>query len=198
MKGAAAMSLKGIKVGFGMSGSFCTFQKAFGQAKRLTELGAELTPVMSFNAAGLDTRFGKAQDNVKRIEEICGRSAILTLEAAEPIGPKKLFDIFIVCPCTSTTMSKLANGIYDTPVTLGAKSHLRTGRPVLMCASTNDALAAGAKNIGALLNYRNYYFVPLAQDAPDEKPYSLSADFSKLPEAAQAALDGVQLQPILY
>lgn len=190
------MSLEGIKVGFAVSGSFCTFQKAFSQAERLKEMGASLTPVMSFNASSLDTRFGKAADNVSQLEEICKSKAILTIEDAEPIGPKRLFDIFIICPCTATTMSKLANAIYDTPVTLGAKSHLRSGRPVLIAPATNDALSASAKNLGTLLNLKNYYFVPFYQDDCESKPNSLLSDFKKLPDAAIAALEGRQFQPL--
>ena len=110
------MSLKGIRIGFAVSGSFCTFARAFAQAERLAAEGAELTPVMSFNAAQLDTRFGKASDNRRKLETICGRPAILTLEDAEPIGPKKLFDIYVIAPCTATTMGKLAHAIYDTPL----------------------------------------------------------------------------------
>jgi dipicolinate synthase subunit B len=196
MKGAAEMSLRGIKIGFGLSGSFCTFGKAFEQARILCESGAELTPIMSFNAAGLDTRFGAAADNVKEIERICGRKAILTLEDAEPIGPKKLFDVMLICPCTATTAGKLANAIYDTPITLGVKSHLRSGRPVVLAVSTNDAMSASAKNIGALMNLRHYYFVPMYQDDCTAKPNSLTADFKKVPQTVEAALKGEQVEPI--
>lgn len=191
------MSLEGIRIGFAVSGSFCTFSKAFAQAEKLRGMGAELTPVMSFNAAGLDTRFGKASENVAVLEEICGRPAILTLEGAEPIGPKAMFDIFVICPCTATTMGKLANAIYDTPVTLGAKSHLRGGKPVLIALSTNDGLTASAANIGKLMNTGRYYFLPFGQDAPDKKPFSLSADFTKLPEAIESALKGRQIEPVI-
>lgn len=191
------MSLKGIRIGFAVSGSFCTFSRAFAQAERLAAEGADLTPVMSFNAAQLDTRFGKAADNRRRLEDICGRPAVLTLEDAEPIGPKKLFDIFVIAPCTATTMSKLAHSIYDTPVTLGAKSHLRSERPVLIALSTNDALSASAANIGALLRLRHYYFVPFGMDDAKAKPFSLAADMSLLPEAVSAALEGRQLGPLL-
>lgn len=191
------MSLKGIKIGFAMTGSYCTFQKAFAEAERLRALGAQLTPVMSFNAAGIDTRFGTAAENIGKIESICGAKAITTLDTAEPIGPKKLFDIYVICPCTATTMGKLCSAVYDTPVTLGAKSHLRGGRPVLIALSTNDGLTASAKNIGALLNMKNYYFVPFGQDDAVKKPASLSADFTLLPAAAEAALEGKQLQPVI-
>lgn len=191
------MSLKGIKIGYALSGSFCTFKKSFEQAERLVQSGAKLTPIMSFNASQLDTRFGKAADNLAKIEGICGEKAILTLEAAEPIGPKQMFDLYIICPCTATTMGKLVSAIYDTPVTLGAKSHLRGSRPILIALSTNDALTASAKNIGALLNRRNYYFVPFGMDDAAAKPASLASDFSLVPSAAEAALSGKQLSPMI-
>ena len=132
------MSLKGIRIGFAVSGSFCTFSKAFAQAERLVSMGAELTPVMSFNAAALDTRFGKAADNRARIESICGRPAILTLEAAEPIGPKKLFDIYVIAPCTATTMGKLAHAIYDTPLISEAVVKLQWKKSAVFFWGTAD------------------------------------------------------------
>ena len=189
--------LDGIRLGYGISGSFCTFGRSFDAAVRLKSLGAELVPVMSFNAANLSTRFGKAQDNVAHIEEIAGRKAILTIEDAEPIGPKKMCDIMVVAPCTANTIAKLALGITDTPLTMAVKSHLRNNRPVVIAISTNDALAACAKNIGMLQNLRNYYFVPYSQDDSVNKPNSAVADFSLLPETIAAALDGRQLQPML-
>ncbi len=191
------MSLEGKRIGFAVSGSFCTFSRAFEQAGRLRGMGAAVTPVMSFNASSLDTRFGKAADNVAKLEELCGSKAILTLEDAEPIGPKGMFDIYVICPCTATTMGKLANAIYDTPVTLGAKSHLRGGRPVLIALSTNDGLSASGVNIGRLMNTRHYFFLPFGQDNAVKKPNSLTAELEKLPEAIEAALGGRQLQPLI-
>lgn len=190
-------SLEGIKIGMAMCGSFCTFSKAFEQMIKLKAAGAELTPIMSYHAATLDTRFGTAEENIMTAENICGRGVINTIPLAEPVGPKKMFDLLIVCPCTGNTMAKLAAGITDTPVTMAVKSHLRNGRPVLIAAATNDALSASAKNIGALLNIKNIYFVPFKQDDFVKKPRSAVADFSLIPEAAKAALNGRQLQPIL-
>lgn len=191
------MSLEGTRIGFAVSGSFCTFSKAFAEAEKLCGMGARLTPVMSFNASALDTRFGRAKDNVQKLEDICGSRAILTLEDAEPIGPKGMFDLFIICPCTATTMGKLVHAIYDTPVTLGAKSHLRGGRPVLIAPSTNDGLSASAENLGRLMNTKGFYILPFSQDDCVKKPNSISADFSLLTQAAEAALDSRQLQPVL-
>ena len=190
-------SLEGIKIGMAMCGSFCTFSKAFEQMIKLKAAGAELTPIMSYHAATLDTRFGTAEENIMTAENICGRGVINTIPLAEPVGPKKMFDLLIVCPCTGNPMAKLAAGITDTPVTMAVKSHLRNGRPVLIAAATNDALSASAKNIGALLNIKNIYFVPFKQDDFVKKPRSAVADFSMIPEAAKAALNGRQLQPIL-
>ena len=189
--------LAGVRIGYALSGSFCTFEKSFSAAERLRGMGAELLPIMSFNAASTDTRFGKAEDNRKRLEAITGRPVIATIEAAEPIGPKKMCDIMVIAPCTANTAAKLAWGITDTPLTMAVKSHLRSGRPVVVALSTNDALAACAKNVGILQNYRHYYFVPYSQDDCVNKPNSIVADLSLLPETIAAALNGVQLQPVI-
>lgn len=190
-------ALQGIRIGFAMTGSFCTFSKAMQAAKRLIESGAELIPIFSEAAAKTDTRFGTAQSHLTAMADLCGRQPILSITEAEPIGPKQLTDLFIVAPCTGNTAAKLAAGITDTTVTMAVKSHLRGAKPVLLCIASNDALAAGAQNIGILMNRKQYFFVPLRQDDPTAKPTSLVADFSKLPEAAIAALSGIQLQPIL-
>lgn len=191
------ISFDGVKIGVAICGSFCTFSKTFEQMIKLKAMNADLTAIMSYHASSLDTRFGTAEYNIMTVESICGKGIINTIPLAEPIGPKKMFDLLIVAPCTGNTLAKLANGITDTPVTMAVKSHLRNGSPVLIAVSTNDALSASAKNIGILLNTKNIYFVPLGQDNFLKKPTSLVADFSKIPEAAQAALDGRQLQPVI-
>lgn len=190
-------TLNGSKIGFALCGSFCTFEKAFSAMERLVSLGAELTPIMSFNAYSTDTRFGTAEDMRRRAENICGKKIIATIEDAEPVGPKKMFDLLICAPCTGNTVSKLACDIIDTPVTMAVKSHLRNGSPVLIAVSTNDALSAAAENIGKLLSRRCYYFVPFGQDDPQSKPASAVADFTQIPAAAAAALKGRQLRPII-
>ena len=190
-------TLEGIRIGYALCGSFCTFSKSIEQLERLKGKGAVITPIMSFNAASLDTRFGTAEHFRTVLEETTGRKLICTIEDAEPIGPQKMFDVLAVCPCTGNTLAKLAAGIIDTPVTMAVKSHIRNDRPVVIAVSTNDALAGCAKNIGAILNYRNFYFVPFGQDDSAKKPRSLVADFNELPETILAALDGRQYQPLL-
>jgi dipicolinate synthase subunit B len=193
-----AKPLGGVKIGYALCGSFCTFAKAKEAASELIAAGAELTPIFSYNAACMNTRFGNATAHIEDFEQICGNPPILSIEQAEPIGPSQMFDLLIIAPCTSNTIAKLALGITDTPVTMAAKSHLRNSRPVLIALATNDALGASAKNIGILQGYKNYYFVPYAQDDTTQKPRSCIADFNKLPLAAAAALKGNQLQPIIF
>lgn len=106
----------GLKIGFAMTGSFCTFGRCFEQAEILKNMGAELVPVMSENAADTSTRFGSAEDNIEKLSEISGKNVITSIADAEPIGPENMTDIMVVAPCTSNTASKLANSITDTSV----------------------------------------------------------------------------------
>lgn len=189
---------KGLKIGFAMTGSFCSFEKVFTQAKLLADEGAQLIPIMSEHAASISTRFGTASENVKRLAEICGSEVITSIADAEPIGPKDMTDIMVVAPCTSNTADKLALSITDTTATMAVKSHLRSGKPVLLALASNDSLLGSAANLGTLLNRKNYYFVPMLQDDLVKKPASLVAEFTMLPDAIEAALNGIQLRPIIY
>lgn len=182
-------------VGFAMCGSFCTVSKAIEQMKLLREQ-YDILPIMSQNLYATDTRFGMAGDIISQVEEISGRQVLHTIVDTEPIGPKKLADITVVCPCTGNTLSKIANGITDTSVTMAVKSSLRIGAPVLLCVASNDSLGASGANIARLLNTKNIYLVPMKQDDPIKKPFSLVADFSLLPQCVSAALEGRQVQPV--
>ncbi len=186
-----------INLGFALCGSFCTFRKAVDEIRHLSEKGYNIIPIMSFNAYNTDTRFGKAQDFINEIEEITKNKIISSITEAEPIGPKKLLDALLLEPCTGNTLAKLASGIADTPVTLAAKSHLRNARPLIIAISTNDALSGAAKNIGALMNYKNIFFVPYKQDDHINKPTSIVADFSQTEKTIEAALEYKQIQPII-
>jgi len=185
-----------ITAGFALCGSFCTFDKVIKQIESLSDKNINIIPIMSYEASSTDTRFGKADDFIKKLERICGNKVIKTIADAEPIGPKKLLDILVVAPCTGNTLGKLANGIFDTPVTLSVKSHLRNQRPVLLGVSTNDALGASAKNIGILMNVKNIFFIPMSQDDCKTKPNSIVAEFDYLYEAMEFALKKEQIQPI--
>ena len=186
-----------LRIGFVLTGSFCTFAKVMPVIQALIERGDTVTPILSDNAGTLDTRFGTAAHWLEELTALTGVSPIDSIVSAEPIGPKALFDILIVAPCTGNTLARLAHGLTDTPATMAVKSHLRGERPVVLAVSTNDGLSGSAANLGTLLNRRHYYFVPLRQDAPYNKPRSLVADMTLIPAAIDAAMNGRQLQPIL-
>lgn len=185
-----------MTIGFALCGSYCTYQQVFPILELLAR-DYRITPIFSYAAASTDSRFGSAKDHIETAAELCNADPILTVEQAEPIGPKKLLDLLVIAPCTGNTLAKLAHGIADSPVTMATKSHLRNGRPVLVAVSTNDGLAAAAENIGKLLARKHYYFVPFGQDDAINKPTSLVADFTLIPKSIEAALEGRQLQPIL-
>lgn len=185
-----------MNIGFAMCGSFCTFSKVFPIMEQLATQH-KVFPIFSDACCNIDSRFGQAKDFIVFAERICNRKVIQEIEEAEPIGPKKLLDALVIAPCTGNTLAKLAHGIADSPVTMAAKSHLRNGRPVIVAVSSNDALGAGAENIGRLLARKHYYFVPFQQDDPENKPTSMVADFAKIPDTLAEALEGRQLQPIL-
>ena len=177
------------RIGFALCGSFCNHPKILMLFEEMAE-SFEMVPILSENTARYDTRFGLADDLIARVERAAGRPAIRTIVEAEPFGPQNLADVLVIAPCTGNTLAKLAHGITDGPVTMAAKSHLRNGKPVVVALATNDGLSASAPNLAALLNRKNYYFVPFGQDDPQGKPTSLVPTID-------AALRGVQLQPLL-
>lgn len=185
------------RVGFAVSGSFCTHEQVLKALERLTAVYETVIPIVSETSAFTDTRFGASEELLDRLEDLTGQEVLCDIPSVEPIGPKKLLDVLVIAPATGNTIAKLANGIADTAVTMAAKSHLRNGRPVVVAVSSNDGLATGAKNIGELLVRKHYYFVPFGQDNAAAKPCSLVADFEKIPETVEFALRGEQLQPVL-
>ena len=189
--------LEGKNIGFCMTGSFCTFKNVIEQLSELKKTGANIIPIMSFNSYNLDTKFEKASEFIKTVEDITGNKIINTIQGAEPIGPKQMTDIIVIIPCTGNTLAKLANGITDTPVLMATKSNLRNGNNVVIGVSTNDGLSGSAQNIGKLLNRRNFYFVPFRQDNPITKPRSLVFDPKLIIKTIELALENEQIQPIL-
>lgn len=185
-----------MNIGFAMCGSFCTYSQVFPIIEVMSR-DYSITPIFSDAAYTVSSRFGTAAEHIETAGEICGKMPLHTIAEVEPVGPKKLFDILIVAPCTGNTLAKLSHSIADGPVTMAVKSHLRNGRPVLIAISTNDALGGAAENIGKLMARKHFYFVPFRQDDPLGKPTSIVADFAMIPKAAEQALCGVQLQPML-
>ena len=185
------------RVGFAFCGSFCTLAQAMTALEAVKARFGDVTPIVSEHVAAWDTRFGAAHEWLREMERICDRRVISTVPQAEPLGPRKLLDALVICPCTGNTLGKLAAGITDTAVTMAAKAHLRNGRPLVVAVSTNDGLAASAQSIGRLLDRKQVYLVPFGQDDPQGKPASLTADFSLVADTLSAALEGRQLQPLL-
>ncbi|MGI6037066.1 MAG: dipicolinate synthase subunit B [Limnochordia bacterium] len=191
------MYWKDVRIGFALTGSYCTFEATWPQLERLVALGAQVTPIISWEVAKTDSRFCRAADVIKRLRELTGKEPIASMVEAEPLGPQRLLDVVVIAPCTGNTMAKLANAITDSPVLMAAKGHLRNGRPVVVAISTNDGLSGNAKNLGLLLNTRNIYLVPFGQDNPLQKERSLVAKMELLLPTIEGALEGRQIQPIL-
>ncbi|MEY8416786.1 dipicolinate synthase subunit B [Tissierella praeacuta DSM 18095] len=191
------MLLNGIKVGIAITGSFCTFETILVEIERLVNEGADVYPIMSYNANDFDTRFGLAEEWKEKIIKVTGKEIIATIQDAEPIGPKGYLDILVIAPCTGNTIAKLANAITDTPVSMAWKAHLRNNKPVVVAISTNDGLSGNAKNLGILLDKKNVYFVPFGQDDPSKKANSLIAHYDKIVPTIIEALQGKQIQPLL-
>ena len=191
------MDFTNFNIGYGITGSFCTFTKTRKQVIRLTEMGANVIPIFSYQAQSCDTRFGSAKEFVEGICEITGNEGIKSMQQAEPIGPNNFLDIMVIAPCTGNSAAKISNGITDTPVLMAAKAHMRNGKPLVIAISTNDALGINFKTIGTLMNMKNIYFVPFGQDNCKSKPNSMIAKMELLPETIEAAMKGKQIQPIL-
>lgn len=189
--------MSSITIGWALCGSFCTFRTAVDAMADAVKRGCCVLPIMSYNAARLDTRFGRAQDFKNEIKLICGAEIVESIAGAEPIGPQSMCDVLLVAPCTGNTLAKLAHGIADTPVTMAVKSHLRGQKPVVVALSSNDAMSAGFVNLALLMNRKNYYFVPMRADSPESKPASLVADYSLVLDSVNAALRGQQLLPLI-
>ncbi|MBR5539678.1 MAG: dipicolinate synthase subunit B [Clostridia bacterium] len=183
-------------IGYAFCGSFCTHKNSLEIFEKMIDDGYSILPIVSENVYSTDTRFGRAEDLCKRLEKLSGKEVIHTLTEAEPLGPRIPLECLIICPCTGNTIAKIANGITDTAVTMAAKAHLRSDRPLVIALASNDALSANLKNIATLLSRKNVYFVPMIQDEPVSKPHSLVADFSLLRDTLDHAMSGRQLRKI--
>jgi dipicolinate synthase subunit B len=191
------MTVYSKNLGFAFTGSFCTYDRAFPELEKLVGEKANLYPIFSDRAQSIDTRFGKAEDFLQRAKVCTGKEPIVSVAEAEKLGPNKVLDLLIIAPCTGNTLAKLYYGITDSPVLMAAKGHLRNGKPVVLAIATNDALGANMKNIGALMNTKNLFFVPFCQDNYKAKPYSMVAQFDLIQATVEEALEGRQLQPVI-
>lgn len=191
------MRLDGKVIGWGVTGSHCSYDEVILQVERVLALGASVIPVMSHTAVTTTTRFGSGEDLAKLLRELTGHEPITTIVDAEPTGQQRTFDCFVIAPLTGNSLARFANAFTDSAVLMAAKGTLRNLRPVVLAISTNDALGNNARNLAMLLNMKNIYFVPFGQDNPHVKPNSCVAAFDLIPETIAAALEGRQLQPVL-
>lgn len=191
------MSLNGKRIGFGLTGSHCTYDAVYPEIEKLVQSGAEVLPVVTYTVKNTETRFGSGEDWVDKIEKLTGHKAIATIVDAEPLGPKIPLDCMVISPITGNSISKFANAMTDSPVLMAAKATLRNQKPVVLGISTNDALGINGVNIMRLMATKNIYFIPFGQDDPIKKPNSMVARMPMLYETIEAALMGKQLQPVL-
>lgn len=191
------MKLEGKHIGFGLTGSHCTYEQVVPQIQRLVDAGATVTAFVTYTVKNTITRFGDGRDWVKKVEEITGNEAVDSIVKAEPYGPKKPLDCMVISPMTGNSISKFANAMTDSPVLMAAKATMRNRNPVVLGISTNDALGLNGVNIMKLMAAKYIYFIPFGQDNPEKKPNSLVARMDSLQAAVEAALDGEQMQPVL-
>ncbi|MDQ0175769.1 dipicolinate synthase subunit B [Bacillus chungangensis] len=191
------MSLQGKRIGFGLTGSHCTYDAVFPEIQKLVNAGVDVVPIVTFTVKQTETRFGAGEDWIARIEEATGRKVIDSIVDAEPLGPKEPLDCMVIAPLTGNSMSKFANALTDSPVLMAAKATLRNGRPVVLGISTNDALGLNGVNLMRLMASKHIYFIPFGQDDPNNKPNSMVARMSSLDETVAMALQGKQLQPVI-
>ena len=183
-------------IGYAFCGSFCTHATSLSILSELREKGYDIQPIVSECVYSTDTRFGTSARLIERICAICSRPVIHTIAMAEPLGPASPLDALVIAPCTGNTLAKIACGITDTAVTMASKAHLRCDRPLLVALASNDALSANLANISTLLQRKQVFFVPMRQEDPRQKPHSLVADFSLVPDCLAHALKGEQNRPL--
>lgn len=191
------MSLENKRIGFGLTGSHCTYDIVFPQLQKLMQETVEVIPIVSNTVKNVDTKFGEAENHIETIETIASRQVISTMQEAEPLGPKEPLDCMVVAPLTGNSLSKLANALTDNPVLMATKATLRNRCPVVLGISTNDALGMNGINLMRLMNSKNFYFIPFGQDNPHQKPTSLVADMDLLVPTIEQALAGKQIQPVI-
>ncbi|MFC4320129.1 dipicolinate synthase subunit B [Litchfieldia salsa] len=191
------MDFKGKRIGFGLTGSHCTYDAVLPEIQKLVDAGADVRPVVSHTVKATNTRFGKGEDWVKKLEEVTGNKVIDSIVGAEPLGPKLPLDCMVIAPLTGNTMSKFANAMTESPVLMAAKATLRNLNPVVLGISTNDALGLNGVNLMRLMSTKNVYFIPFGQDAPDKKPNSMVARMELLQDTVIAAIEGRQIQPVI-
>lgn len=180
----------------GICGSFCNHQHALDQLTILAK-NNDVQVVVTDNVNTLSTRFFDRDVFIGEVERISGHPVMASIVEAEKVGPSNLYDIMCIIPMTATVCGKLANGIYDNPVTLAAKAMVRNQRHVVVGIASNDGLGITGANLMRLIAMKHYYAIPFSQDAPATKPYSIVSNWEYSEAALDEAMNDRQVQPIL-
>lgn len=186
---------KTIKVGMGMSASFCSLDQALLAYEKLSN--TELVPILSQTLFEQSSRFMTKQQLKDRIKSITPHPIITTIHESELLGPKNPLDVMVVLPCSANTLSKIANGICDNGLLMAIKATLRNQHPVVLGIYTNDGLGASFANIAKVMNRKNIFLVPLGQDDPINKENSLVCNPDYLQDVIECALLNKQYQPVI-
>ena len=189
--------IKGLRIGFALTGSFCTIEDSLKILEELKKEDLDITAIVSENVSKLNTRFTIASELLAKLEKLTGKNVFVSIKDSEKIGSQGLLAALIIAPCTGNSIAKIANAITDTTVTMATKAMLRNNKPVIIALSTNDGLGINLENIGKLLNSKNIYIVPFFQDNHVNKPKSITSDLGLIIPTLKAALESEQLQPIL-
>ncbi len=187
-----------MKIVWAISGSFCMHAAIKCEIKEMVMKGHDITVLLSENASTLSTRFGTCENFINDLKEITGNNVMTTLLEAETLGPKNIYDLMILAPCTSTVLGKWANADYDHVCTLGAKAMLRNEKPVVVGIASNDILGNSAEALFKLKNTKFIYFVPFYQDDSFAKPNSCISKWNLIEKTANKAMLNKQIQPLLY
>jgi dipicolinate synthase subunit B len=189
--------LTGKKIGFGITGSFCTIKEILKPMRTLVELNAKVYPIVTDIVYNSSSRFHDRDEFLGELKSITGNDVIYSIDEAEIFGPIMPLDMMVVAPMTGNSMAKLAYGITDTAVLMAAKATLRNKNSLVIAPCTNDALGMNGINIMKLINTEHIYFVPFGQDNPVSKPSSMTANLDKLVETIELAFDKTQIQPLI-
>ena len=135
IRGAKDRKLEGKTIVLGVTGSIAAVESV-KLARELLRHGAEVHPVLSGAATGIV--------HPNALEFATGRPAITKLDGSmhylEMCGAGGKANLLLIAPCTSNTISKVANGIDDTTVTTYAMNALGAGIPVLIAPAAHETM----------------------------------------------------------
>ena len=187
---------EGLKIGIGITGSFCSLKSCLLFLKELKSYPVDLYVFVSENILKKDTLFFKANQFIEQVEKIIGKKVITNVVEAEIFGPKIPLDMMVVYPCSANTLAKLVHGINDNAVTMAVKSTLRNQKNIVLGLCSNDLLSTSGMNMMKILNTKHFYLVPMFQDDIFKKPNSLITRNDLIIQTMINALVDKQLQPL--